>query len=102
MRTGARPRSPTIGAPPPRAGSIPRHEDEVEVRFGGQISPSWDSLGHYHAEHTGYTAVIALPRDMLIAGDGAKEINTLRLWDAMSPNSLDMYLFSEGAYVKKP
>ena len=34
---------------------IPRHEDEVEVRFGGQISPSWDSLGHYHAEHTGYT-----------------------------------------------
>jgi len=30
---------------------IPRHEDEVEVRFGGQISPSWDSLGHYHAEH---------------------------------------------------
>ena len=79
---------------------IPRHEDEVEVRFGGQISPSWDSLGHYHAEHTGYTAVIALPRDMLIAGYGAKEINTLRLWDAMSPNSLDMYLFSEGAYVK--
>ena len=79
---------------------IPRHEDEVEVRFGGQISPSWDSLGHYHAEHTGYTAVIALPRDMLIAGYGAKEINTLRLWAAMSPNSLDMYLFSEGAYVK--
>lgn len=51
---------------------IPRHEDEVEVRFGGQISPSWDSLGHYHAEHTGYTAVIALPRDMLIAGYGSE------------------------------
>ena len=79
---------------------IPRHEDEVEVRFGGQISPYWDSLGHYHAVHTGYTAVIALPRDMLIAGYGAKEINTLRLWDAKSPNSLDMYLFSEGEYVK--
>ena len=79
---------------------IPRHEDEVEVRFGGQISPYWDNAGHYKATHTGYTAVIALPRDMLIAGYGGKEINTLRLWDAKSPNSLDMYLFSEGEYVK--
>ncbi len=79
---------------------IPRHEDEVEVRFGGQISPHWDNFGHYTAEHTGYTAVIALPRDMLIAGYGGKEINTLRLWDAQSPDFLDMYLFSEGEYVK--
>ena len=79
---------------------IPRYEDAVEVRFGGQISPRWDSFGHYHAEHTGYDAVIAIPRDMLIAGYEGKEINTLRLWDAQSPNSLDMYLFSEGDYVK--
>ena len=79
---------------------IPRYEDAVEVRFGGQIAPHWDYNGHYHAEHTGYTAVIAVPRDMLIAGYDAKEINTLRLWDAKSPNSLDMYLFSEGEYVK--
>ena len=79
---------------------IPRYEDEVEVRFGGQISPHWDNYGHYRAEHTGYDAVIALPRDMLIAGYGGRDINTLRLWDAKSPNSLDMYLFSEGKYVK--
>ena len=72
---------------------IPRHEDEVEVRFGGQISPHWDNFGHYTAEYSGYTSVIALPRDMLIAGYGGKEINTLRLWEAKSPNSLDMYLF---------
>ena len=79
---------------------IPRHEDEVEVRFGGQISPHWDNFGHYTAEHTGYTSVIAMPRDMLICGYGGNEVNTLRLWDAKSPNSLDMFLFSEGAYVK--
>ena len=79
---------------------IPRYEDMVEVRFGGQISPHWDSYGHYHAEHTGYTPVYALPRDMLIAGYGGKDINTLRLWDAKSAKSLDMYLFSEGEYVK--
>ena len=79
---------------------IPRYEDAVEVRFGGQISPRWDNYGRYHAEHTGYDAVIAVPRDMLIAGYGCNEVNTLRLWDAKSPNSLDMYLFSEGDYVK--
>ena len=79
---------------------IPRYEDMVEVRFGGQVSPHWDNYGHYHAEYTGYTAVYAVPRDMLIAGYGAKDINTLRLWDAKSPYSLDMYLFSAGEYVK--
>ena len=79
---------------------IPRYEDAVEVRFGGHVAPHWDYLGHSSAEHTGYDAVIAVPRDMLIAGYGGKEINTLRLWDAKSPNSLDMYLFSEGEYVK--
>ena len=79
---------------------IPRYEDMVEVRFGGQLSPRWDKYGLYHAEHTGYTPVYALPRDMLIAGYGGKDINTLRLWDTKSAKSLDMYLFSEGQYVK--
>ena len=79
---------------------IPRYEDAVEVRFGGQIEAHWDNFGHYHAEHRDYDAVIAVPRDMLIAGYGCKQVNTLRLWDAKSANSLDMYLFSEGKYVK--
>ncbi|MCR5665096.1 MAG: glycogen/starch/alpha-glucan family phosphorylase [Oscillospiraceae bacterium] len=79
---------------------ISRYDDQVEVRFGGQIAPQWDNTGRYHAEHTGYTAVTAVPRDMLIAGYDGKSVGTLRLWEAHSPNSLDMYLFSEGEYVK--
>ena len=79
---------------------VSRYEDAVEVRFGGQITPVWDNAGHYHAEHTGYTAVTAVPRDMLIAGYDGKSVNTLRLWEAHSTSSLDMYLFSEGEYVK--
>ena len=79
---------------------IPRNEDAVEIRFGGQIAPHWDYFGRYHAEHTGYTTVTAVPRDMLIAGYGGKEINTLRLWDSRSTSALDMFLFSEGEYVK--
>ena len=78
---------------------IPRYEDSVEVRFEGRVEPHWDNYGHYTAEYTGYTAVTAVPRDMLIAGYGCNDINTLRLWDAHSVDSLDMYLFSEGKYV---
>lgn len=79
---------------------VPRNDEAVEIRFGGHISPHWDSFGRYHAEHIGYQTVTAVPRDMLIAGYGTSEINTLRLWDARSTTALDMYLFSEGEYVK--
>ena len=79
---------------------VPCYADAVEVRFGGQISAHWDELGHYSAVHTDYTPVTAIPRDMLIAGFGGKEINKLRLWDAKSPSQLDMYLFSNAEYVK--
>ena len=79
---------------------VTRSDEAVEVRFGGHIVPHWDNYGHYHAEHIGYTTVTAVPRDMLIAGYKGEEINTLRLWDARSTTALDMYLFSEGEYVK--
>ena len=79
---------------------IPRHEDTVEIRFGGRVEESWDFYGNCHSELKDYTTVLAVPRDMLIAGYGGGHINTLRLWEAHSPNSLDMYQFSEGEYVK--
>ncbi len=79
---------------------VARNDEAVEIRFGGHIAPHWDSLGRYHAEHIGYQTVTAVPRDMLIAGYGGNEINTLRLWDARSTSALDMYLFSEGEYVR--
>ena len=79
---------------------VSKHDEAVEIRFGGHISPCWDALGRYHAEHTGYTAVIAVPRDMLIVGYGGNDVNTLRLWEAHSTNDLDMYRFSSGKYVE--
>ena len=79
---------------------VTRSDEAVEVRFGGHIVPHWDNYGHYHAEHVGYTTVTAVPRDMLIAGYKGETVNTLRLWDARSTTALDMYLFSEGEYVK--
>lgn len=88
-----------------RAGAeswlIARPEDACEVRFGGHVAEEWDWTGTCRTTHTGYTAVQALPRDMLIAGFGpASRVNRLRLWDAKSPQELDMYLFSGGKYVE--
>ena len=79
---------------------IPKMEEVEEVRFGGQIVDRWDETGANHPEHVGYTAVLAIPRDMKIAGYQTKHTNTLRLWDAKSPVPVDMSLYSRGEYLK--
>jgi starch phosphorylase len=79
---------------------IPRVEDTCEVRFGGHVEEQWDYSGTCRTSLTGYTSVLAVPRDMLIAGYGGRRVNTLRLWEARSPQQLDMYLFSGGQYVQ--
>ena len=87
-----------------RAGAdswlVPRPEEACEVRFGGQVQEEWDYFGTCRTRLSGYTSVIALPRDMLIAGCQGGRVNTLRLWEAQSPQRLDMYLFSGGKHVQ--
>ncbi len=51
-------------------------------------------------EHTGYTTILAVPRDMLLAGYQTNHTNLLRLWDAKSPVPVDMSLYSRGEYLK--
>ena len=48
----------------------------------------------------GYTTVLAIPRDMEIAGFKTRHTNTLRLWDAKSPVPVDMSYYSRGEYLK--
>ena len=79
---------------------VSNRERMVEVRFGGHVEQHWDNYGGCVAEHRGYSAVYALPRDMLISGFGTEHVNKLRLWEARSPHSLDMYLFSSGKYAE--
>ena len=78
---------------------IPKPEEREEVHFGGRLREVWDN-GHLHVVHEDYTTVIAIPCDMEIAGYGTDHVNTLRLWDAKSPRTLDMALFSSGQYVR--
>ena len=79
---------------------VPCYDDAVEVRFGGVVEENWDYNGRCTTTIKDYTSVRALPRDMLISGYGTDRVNLLRLWDAESPHSLDMGLFSGGEYVK--
>ena len=78
---------------------IPKLDETEEVHFGGKIEDCWHD-GHNRPEHTGYTTVLAIPRDMEIAGYQTRFTNTLRLWDAKSPSPVDMSLYSRGEYLK--
>ncbi len=79
---------------------VPREEDTREVRFGGQVEEEWDHSGVCRTTMKNYTSVLAVPRDMLIAGYEGKRVNILRLWEARSNQDLDLYLFSGGKYVE--
>lgn len=79
---------------------IPKVDEAEKVRFGGTISEEWDEEGHHKAVHQGYTTVLAVPKDMEIAGYGTRHVNILRLWDAKSPAPVDMSLYSQGQYLK--
>ena len=78
---------------------IAKMDEAEEVRFGGRIVDHWVD-GHNKPEHGGYTTVLAIPRDMEIAGYKTNHTNTLRLWDAKSPVPVDMSLYSRGEYLK--
>jgi starch phosphorylase len=79
---------------------IPKLDEAEEVRFGGRVEDHWDASGHNHPEYVGYTTVLAIPRDMEIAGYQTRHTNSLRLWDAKSPVPVDMSLYSRGEYLK--
>ncbi len=76
-----------------------RPEDTEEVHFGGQVEVGFENDKHF-VKHTGYTTVLAVPRDMKIAGYNTNHTNRLRLWNAKSPTPVDFSRFSSGDYLK--
>ena len=78
---------------------VPRKEDEIKVHFGGRVSEEWRD-GKDHITYHDCSTVIAVPHDMLISGYGSPAVNSLVLWSAKSPDSLDMDLFSRGEYAR--
>ena len=78
---------------------ITKTDEAQTVRFGGKVDVRWEH-GRAVIDHTDYTEVMAVPKDMIIAGYGTDHTNLLRLWDAKSPLPVDMKYYSSGEYLK--
>ncbi len=79
---------------------ITKMDETEEVRFGGTVKDVWYPDGSHGIEHVGCSTVLAVPRDMVIAGYGTQNGNILRLWEAQSPDPVDLTSFNRGEYLK--
>ncbi|MCR5289000.1 MAG: glycogen/starch/alpha-glucan phosphorylase [Treponema sp.] len=77
---------------------IKRSDLAVTVKFGGNIvyGKTPDGQDHFYIE--GAEEVTATPYDMPIVGYDTNTVNTLRLWEATSPDGFDLQLFNDMQY----
>jgi len=78
---------------------VPAPEDQCEVHFGGYVEQRTEN-GRMLFIHRDYRTVEAIPYDMPVAGFDCKTVNTLRMWRARSPKTIDLASFSSGQYTK--
>ncbi|MDO4740433.1 MAG: glycogen/starch/alpha-glucan phosphorylase [Eubacteriales bacterium] len=78
---------------------ICRPDQTVEVHFGGYIQPAEEN-GKTVYQHLDYKTVQAVPYEMPVLGYDSSMVNMLRLWSAHSVNSIDMFEFNRGQYVR--
>ena len=76
-----------------------RPDDAVEIKLGGRVQEHWDEDG-FKGELIDFDSVMAVPHDLFISGYNSSGANKLVLWSAISPDSIDMNLFSRGDYMK--
>ncbi|MCM1322496.1 MAG: glycogen/starch/alpha-glucan phosphorylase [Bacteroides sp.] len=77
---------------------IKRSDLAVTVKFGGHIATKRGSDGRDMFYIADAEEIIAVPYDMPIVGYGTNTVNTLRLWQASSPNGFDLQLFNDMQY----
>ena len=77
---------------------IKRSDLAVTVKFGGEIKygKTPDGQDRFYIENA--EEVTATPYDMPIVGYDTNTVNTLRLWQASSPNGFDLQLFNDMRY----
>jgi len=78
--------------------SIKRDDLSVEVKFGGRIEVETDETGRQHFHRIDAEVIHAIPFDTPIIGYGINTVNTLRLWEADSPEEFNLQLFNDGQY----
>ncbi|MBR1405071.1 MAG: glycogen/starch/alpha-glucan phosphorylase [Treponema sp.] len=77
---------------------IKRSDLAVTVKFGGEIKygKTPDGQDRFYIENA--EEIIATPYDMPVVGYDTNTVNTLRLWQASSPNGFDLQLFNDMRY----
>jgi len=77
---------------------VKRSDLAVTVKFGGQIKygKTPDGRDRFYIENA--EEVTATPYDMPVVGYDNNTVNTLRLWQATSPNGFDLQLFNDMQY----
>lgn len=77
---------------------IKRNDLSVTVKFGGNIvyGRTPDGRNRFYIENA--EEITATPYDMPIVGFDTGTVNTLRLWQASSPNGFDLQLFNNMEY----
>ena len=78
---------------------VPKEDDAVEVRFGGEVN-EWYDNGKFKIAQHGYSTVMAVPYNLYISGYNTDAVNKLVLWSAKLPQSFDMAAFSRGDYMR--
>ncbi len=78
--------------------SVKREADSVEVNFYGNVDSFTDETGKIHFKTVNTERITAVPYDMPIIGYGNGIVNTLRLWEAHSPDGFELPLFNKEMY----
>lgn len=77
---------------------VKRSDLAVTVKFGGEIKYGKTPDGQDRFYIANAEEVIATPYDMPIVGFDTNTVNTLRLWQASSPDGFDLQLFNDMRY----
>lgn len=73
-------------------------EKAITIKFNGRVVDEWKD-GLHKVDIVDSYNVVAIPYDMMVAGNDGKGVSRLRLWAAKS-NDFDMQLFNDGDYLR--
>ena len=79
----------------PDPWEIARHQEAVEAKI--QCALKFEEGGTHLSDHRA-TSLRAIPYDRPVVGFGARTVNTLRLWEATSPDYFDLNEFNQGDF----
>ena len=80
----------------PDPWEVVRPEEKVEVKLGCSFEIH---SGGLHIIRDRPSVLFGIPYDRPVVGYGGKTVNTLRLWEAETPNYFDFQQFSSGDFV---